>query len=390
MKKQISFLVVLFFCFGLVKLQAQQPFFSNKDSIKNKTQLNYARIVNDIKTCNWQDVLANFFQVGLSDFTGKNRAFNFKSSLFGLKLKTNSNLNIDTQYVKRSFDRNFQFALSLGIDSSYRLNGYSAGFTWAAINKRDLTVMRLIETSIDSIWMVGSEELSTSFVQYRFKKYSLKTPQDSADVKKVKQLVDSMTMVGQFSAEGFPPDFDITKIQKTLNGVYNAYDLAKKNTLQKPLLTISFNTAFKKQASFDSLQFGFVFLQGLTKKGKPLELDLRASLNIKDTLIQQSKYRAVLNSSGGLNCALITNSKTNGSILEFKPYIEYNRIFSGLLPGENRDQFLASMDFRLKVTQHVWIPIAIKYDIKTSNFLGFLNVNANLNAVKSFLKSSLN
>jgi hypothetical protein len=39
--------------------------------------------------------------------------------------------------------------------------------------------------------------------------------------------------------------------------------------------------------------------------------------------------------------------------------------------------FSANAEIRLRVAEDLWIPFVIKYDIKNSNFLGFLNITYN-------------
>jgi len=210
-------------------------------------------------------------------------------------------------------------------------------------------------------------------------------------------LIKQMMASGVFELDSFPGLEALSKpfnfrdslnaiLKAGLSNVYAYYDSVKQNTLLKPLLTFSLTGAVNNQSRFDSAQFGIIYLQGLTKKGKHLELDIRASLGTKDTLINNGHYRTIFNSSAGLNYTLITNDKSKSSVLEIKPYFEYDKIFNGLLPGENADKFLANVDLRLRISQNLWIPFTIKYDLKSSSFLGFLNVSANLSALKSLSK----
>jgi hypothetical protein len=351
---------------------------------------------NNMKTGNWQDVLSNFFQIGLSDLTGPNKAFNFSSSLFALKLKTSPSLNVDTEYIRHNFDRNFQFNFSLKLDSQYNFNGFSGGLTWAAINKRDTTLISLINSDIDKVWQSNFTKLDKLIRQYRVLRDPHHLGKDSV-FNHTDSMINRMMKLGKFSIDSFPGVDSLPKIfnfrdslnnilKSGLNNVYSYYDSVKQSTLLKPLLTFSLNGAVNKQSKFDSAQVGAVYLQGLTKSGKPLELDIRMNLGFKDTLINKDNYRTVFNSSAGLNYAIITNKKTNNSILEIKPYFEYDKIISGLLPGENVNKFLANVDLRFRITQNLWIPFTIKYDIKNGNFLGFLNIALNITALKSLIQ----
>ncbi|MFL9483863.1 hypothetical protein ACI6Q2_13885 [Chitinophagaceae bacterium LWZ2-11] len=346
-----------------------------------KNPINAVNDANSLKTGNWQDVLTSFFQLGLNDLTGPNRSFNFKSSLFGLKLKTNPGLNVDTEYIKHTFDRNFQFNVALRLDDSYKFNGFSAGFTWAAVNKRDTTLISFANTDISKVWENTIADLSANMIAYRNMKLALNTQKDKDDYLNAKAMLDRMMDNGNIVPDSFPSDFKKTAFA-SLNAIYHAYDSVKQATRLKGLLTFSLNSAFTQQSRFDSAQFGVVYLQGITHTGKSLELDMRANISYKDTTIGTDKYRSILNSSAGLNYALISNKKTKMSILEVKPYFAYNRIFGAVYAGEKAEMFTANADVRIRVTPSIWIPLTLKYDLKQGNLFGFINVAINMNALK--------
>jgi hypothetical protein len=152
------------------------------------------------------------------------------------------------------------------------------------------------------------------------------------------------------------------------------------------------NSAFTKAAGFDSAQLGLVYLQGMTKTGKSLELDLRGKFIVKDSLVGADHYRSRLDASVGLDYALIssTDAKTKASIsiLEVKPYFEYNHLFSALVTGEKRDVVYAAAEFRLRITNSLWLPLTLKYDLSHKSFLGFLNVSFNMNSFSTPKKTA--
>jgi len=361
------------------------------------------RTANDLKTGNLQDVFASFFQLAATDLAGKNKSFDFKSTLFALRVKTDPALNIDTNYVRHSFDRNFQFNVSLRLDSQFKFNGFSGGFTWAAVNKRDSTVLSFIGSEDDLRFKKSTKLLSDLEENYfyplrnhnpndagygRFIKVS-----DSILYSKVYRITKKITSSrGIIVLDSFPEPFKSYLIPDSAGlAGYNilkyAFDKALAEVATKPLLTFSLNSAFNKQSGFDSAQFGFVYLQGLVKKKKNIELDLRGNISSKDTLINQDHYRTLWNIKGGLNFSLLSNNKTQASIFEFKPYLEYDNVLTGLLPGEARNMFLCNAELRLRITNNLWLPLTIKYDTQKGNFLGFLNISLNMNAFKVSAKS---
>ena len=91
--------------------------------------------------------------------------------------------------------------------------------------------------------------------------------------------------------------------------------------------------------------------------------------------------RSVFKASAGINFSLFQGN-AHKSIIEFKPYLEYQSILSTTINNEKKDLFTANADLRIRITDNLWIPFTLKYDVKKGNFLGFLNVALNMNAFK--------
>jgi hypothetical protein len=353
------------------------------------------RTLNDIKTGNWQDVLTSFFQVAVNDLTGKDRTVGFKANLFALKAKADSTLLVDTNFIKHRIDRNFQFEFSLKLDSKYHFNAFKAGFNWAIINKRDSSLLSLIGTKADEAFQVGSLALSVGLVKFEATLIDtnrhFKSEKDSLLYLKTSNIIDSLMALGPkyfIKSSVFPKEFvavtDFETIQKNyaiVDSVFNA-ELAKMR--QAPLLTLSANGLFDRDPGF--IKEGtaeLVFLQGLTKKGRTLELDVRASASLVDTLVNNIQNRIVFDAKGGCNWAMITSPKDRKkTIVEFKPHFEYRRVARGVYANEEATQFSANAELRVRITDNLWFPLTLKYDIENSNFLGFLNVSLNMNAFK--------
>jgi hypothetical protein len=360
------------------------------DSANPKKQSeNIIRTANDLKTGNWQDVLSSFLQLSFSDLTGSNKALNFKTTLLALKVKADSSLLIDSNYKRQQFARNFQFDLSLNLDSQYKFKGFQAGFTLAIINKRDSTVLSLVHTLVDSLFLVGQTELQNAFIAFQ-ESVSDSTHHIRADKKQlfaaVKQkMQDNLRLSGFTETKDFPAEFKPflkksydDNIRKA-NDLFNI-ELAKLRT--KPLLTLSVNSTFKNdQQAFHNGQAQLIFLQGIKTARSSTEIDLRVSANVRDTLLITTQRRADFKASGGINFSLI-KTNTQKSILEFKPYFEYFALITTAIGDERKTKFSANADFRLRITDNLWLPLTITYDWNQKNFLGFLNVDFNFTAFK--------
>ncbi|HEV7779614.1 MAG TPA: hypothetical protein VGO58_00030 [Chitinophagaceae bacterium] len=395
-KKSILALLILLLFFSVNKLHSQTKQQTAEAVAKESTEQakTLVRTENDLKTGNWQDVLASFFQLGLSDIAGKNRSLEFKANLFALKAKADSTLLVDTNYLKQNFARNFQFEFALKLDSQYRFNGLKAGFKIAIVNRRDTTVLNLLNTAADSLFKVSMTRLQ--FVLAGFEESlrknddenNFKTEKDSLLYLKTEALVKAQVEADRFNSKVLPKEFlqfaNIDSIERNFTRFDSLYTAALSKTRKSPLLTFALNGTFLDQPGFFSEgKAELVYLLGVTKKGRNLELDLRANIALVDTVINTIKDRIEFNATGGCNWAIITASNNvNKSLVEFKPHFEYTSILRGVYPGEKKEKFLANAELRIRVMDNLWIPLTLKYDLKDNNFLGFLKVALNMNAFK--------
>jgi hypothetical protein len=72
----------------------------------------------------------------------------------------------------------------------------------------------------------------------------------------------------------------------------------------------------------------------------------------------------------------------NKSNIEFKISASEYYILSGLYNSENKQLFTMNGTFRFRVSNELWIPIGFKYDTKTGNVFGLINVSSNFNFLK--------
>lgn len=361
---------------------------ANADAARQSEKL--VRTVNDLKTGNWQSILSNFLQLAFKDIAGNNKSLSFKASLFAIKAKADSNLLLDRNYVRQKFARNFQFDFALKLDTGYRFKGMQAGFTWAIINKRDSSVVSFANTELDKYYSAAQESLAVAALKFR---RSLIISGDTVPASKKKlynEVMDKIRKVldekGFVAKSEYPAEF-----QAFLDDSFNtnletadklfAKEMAKLRTA--PLLTLSVNSTFQnKDRAFSNGGAGLVYLQGIKTKRTKTEMDIRAAVDIRDTLVVTTQRRSRFNASAGINFALLEN-KDGQSLIEFKPHLEYNSILTKPIGTEKRNVFMANADLRIRVFQNFWLPLTIKYDVEKGRFFGFLDIEFNFNAFKS-------
>lgn len=341
--------------------------------------------VDKSKTGNWKDVFADFGQLAFKDLTGEKKAFQIKTTLYALKVKADSSLFTDVNYEQAKFTRNFQIEIGANLDNDYKFKGFTYGADWTIINKRDLSVNTLYGSNEQNLYQEYVRTLNKARAEYYFHLENTKDKDLEAKIKKVDEAILSDPEKYIISVDRFPKDF-----LAFLPGDFpDKSSQIEKKILEKieeiklqPLLSIGFrNTIKRKSKIFDEYNFNLIYLHGLRSSKNMLELDLRSEFTEKDSIgVEQHIKRQEWNSQIGLNIQLLKQKEV--SLVEFKPYFEFKKIFSGLNENEKDNQFLANADLRIRVLKNLWIPLILKYDLKNDNFFGFLNVSFNFTATK--------
>jgi len=378
--RHIKKVIIIFtFCFAALSAESQ-------DTVSAKSVEKGAI---DLKSGNYKDVLTSFFQLAATDLTGKNKSFEFKSTLFGIKLRADSTLIVDTNFIKQTFYRNLQFEMKLNVDNNIKPQTFTAGIKYALLNRRDKALADFRGKEIgDRIgnYMKNIEQIQVEYLQSE--SFQNKSSEDKAQA--IKELDAAINKFHQDQdLESLPKDFEdffrnflkansYTVLQKGIDSAYKEIET-------KPLWTVALNSTTNNfNHAIDSVSFETVFLQGGVSD--VFEGDVRANLTYKDTDSANDDYRMVFNGKAGLNFNLFKDVKTKKSLLEIKPQFEYNRILKGLVPNEEKERFSANAEVRIRITDKLWIPLTVKYDIKNKNLFGFLNVAWNMDVFKDFLK----
>ena len=337
------------------------------------------------KSGNYKEVLSNLFQLGTSNLTGPNKSVEFNSTLYGIKSIFCDSITTDIVFSKQKFSRNFEFNTKLNFDEQFNYKGFSGGITYALINQRDKDVAYFAKTALELEYKFWISELSKIYDKLVSeldktgdKKFSKKIEAiniassilTNKEFDKIEELSKSNPYFDKIITE-FENRNKSIKLKDYIAKIHELRDKEYSDLEKKALWTVSLNGTTNDKGNNKKLTFGTVFLQGF----KNLELDIRSNLIYSDTLIEKSVQRLELRNSAGLNYKMFKRNEQ--SVFEIKLYMEYNSILKNQLADEKKNTFLASSDFRIRVTKDIWIPLTIKYDIEKSNFLGFLNITYN-------------
>lgn len=397
MKRRSAVVLFLLF-FSVQQVQAQSP----------STRLALGKVLSadSLASGNLKDILVSFFQLSFNNLTGPNKELSFASNPFALMLKNNPDLAIDHNYKKYKQLRKLNFGFSLRLDTSYRFSGFSFGLKYAIINQRDSTTSSWLfnELGKDSL----NRELSKlSDTLFRYINTLDLTQQSSVNFMNNANLLlnDRTTSFNSLD----------TAFQRRIRSIAKAMNLAKlsslisrtsavnirteadkdftdlKKALQKKILwTVNLSdTTYKDQFAFSNLALATHFSKGVFKQkpGSNLELDIKAALNLMDDTSRAGHdlKRCVFNFDPGFNW-VIRNKSNEQSWLEMKFGGTYRHNFSRLYSNEQRDQVMFSGTFRLRIIADIWVPLEFRYDPKSGNVFGFLNVRANFSTLGNVAK----
>ncbi|WP_417940192.1 hypothetical protein [Flavobacterium sp. RS13.1] len=333
------------------------------------------------KSGNYKDILSSIFQLGTTNLTSDNKSIEFNATLFGIKSIFNSHILEDKYFKRERFSRNLQFNAKLNLDEQFKYNGVSGGITYALINKRDKDVADFTNTVLEFDWSFLADELSA--IQSKFAEEITNSAVDisveinSLDVatkiliNKEFDKIDKSNIYFEKIITEFEKRNKSIKLKNYVENLHLLKDNLYSEIEKKPLWTVSLLGTTNDKGDNKKVSFGSIFLKGF----KHFELDIQSKLIYSDTLINNSLKRIESKSSAGVNYKMFKRNEQ--SVFEIKLYMEYNSILKNQLADEKKNTFLASSDFRLRVTDDLWIPLTIKYDIEKSNFLGFLNITYN-------------
>ncbi len=344
------------------------------------------------KTGNYLEVLSSLYQMTTQNLTGPNKSIAFNSTLFAVKAEADPDLTKDFNFIKETFARNFQFNFKLNLDENYKYTGFTGGFTYAVINDRDRKLANFMKDRRKYRDLISNyQDLNTKIVTAtqtyiaNLAKTPGITPAEIAS--EVAQIQQGLETLHQYhNTSGFPADF-LKQLDPNLASlsakVATLRDSAYADIDRAALLTLSAQGSADDKGKLSRGTLALAFLKGnFLGKRTSAELDFRSRFTYSDTLVGAiPTQRTALNSTLGFNFVLVKAKANNKSLLELKAYGEYDNVFKGLMPGEKKDTFLANANLRLRITDNLWLPLTIKYDIEKSNFLGFLNVTYNFDSV---------
>lgn len=347
--------------------------------------------IQNTRTGNFKDAFYNIIQLTSKNLTDDEKSLELNTTLFKIMYDADFSKISDKTINQSYFLRNFQINAKVNLDESFKYNGFSGGFTFAVVNKRDKATINLTKT----LYGKSREKFKEEFQKIQSTLASgltdgpeldmLNEASDNIINNELKELDDTRNPYYKRINEEFAkvaktlknPDGtplksdDISSFISTLSQLRKS-EMDKVDS--KALWTIAADGSANTDGKFSKCSVSSVYLKGIDKSGD--HIDIRGTFTYDDnTLVNMP--RTTFNGKAGLNFVLSKTKAENVSYFEFKALGEYNKIYKNVLPDEDDETITANAELRIRLAKDFWIPITVKYDIDNANFLGFLNLTYN-------------
>ena len=315
-----------------------------------------------------------------------------KSTIFKLHELVDSDVVIDSNYIKRKFQRNFELGINTFLKDNSKINGVGASLKYAIVNNRDITVFsnssasknilefqtkilnatlaalsdKVVEIQNDVTISQTKKDEGKSLIN------QARSNPDEAIISKIIGFVNENTKTDKISSKDY-----LNKFVSQVDNIKSAYTELENEIRKGALLTIVTSSNYKEN-KWDSISFGVEFLKGLGNKKdeeKPWDLYAGAFYDFKtNDAFKEALKRRAFTAKFGINKVLFRNRESGNSFLELLGSAEYRNIIDGKLDGEDRNFVFADFTLSIRVGKTLFIPVEIKYDPINANVLGFLTI----------------
>jgi len=364
----------------------------------HKDSANVIRTADNLSSGSFKDVLKSFFQIAYDDLSSNDKEFNFSANLFAIKLKTDSTLNIDRNFIKQKFARNSNIDFGLKLDSNYSFNGIKAGYKYAIINNRDYAISKSFNAAILNNGEVKNFISASQKIAQEISRRYPEIPDSTVKNELIKEINDffrnSTKKYGQLSAEAkelvrkflYSDKLKIENFWNAKSDMDKIYEQIKNDYSKKLLWTVSNNfSTYSDGFLFSNIDLkteataGVIPLSGRSN----IEFSAKAGYSFLDDTLRAGRdlKRQLLSSEFGLN--FVSRNKRNKPVFEFEAAGSLNYIPSGRYVDETKTLFVFTGTLRIHITDDISVPVNIKYDPKHGNVFGFLNVKADFDLLNN-------
>lgn len=369
-------MIMFFYCIGKVMAQSNEV-----DKIRfAKSVENTVKGYSGNSKENWSGLISGL--IDLVDYNEKGK-FSLNATLWSIfnlgdAVSKKENKLPDAQFRTTSFWRNIQINGAITPDPKGKIkftNG-SIGISLAILNN---TTANLEDDEYKEI----NQILSKGKINEALRIYRAQYLKDPNRFNSEIPIINKVYNDPDHDVAKFPKEFiqfcsdeykckELTKLHDTLFVSDKVIENAVKNILAfKPLWKISiskYEDIIKPVNSALTFATNLLLPVGADEPIASLDIGLSYKM-MKDTMKTMTSIgdRQIIKASFG------SNFKIN-PVFEIKIALSYDHIAKCIYLKEKESVFKASLTPRIKLSEHIWFPITIKYDINNANFLGFLTV----------------
>lgn len=368
-----------------------------------------------LTTGSYKDIFSNFFQLAVKDLTGPAKSVTFTSNPYAIMLRHNDSLAMYKNYRKYTWLRRTNFTVGAKLDSSYRFNGMTASLNIALFDKRDYTIQKkfladLYHDTLINIYLTVDQAAGVVLLRKnlpnidslidQMNTYFNKPQKDTLTFSQLDKNVQA-AITAVLDTMALNPTYgsivkDIIK-SRNFNLYQQAYDnyIAARTLFQnRGLYTIGVSDTSYNDAIFSkNVQLTMEYAKGLyktTHHNYNFQMDLKAALNFADDTLNPGRnlHREVFTFTPTISYVL-NSAKDQQPWLEFDLGGSYSNVWKGhLYKGEDQIVNTINGTLRVLITDNIWIPVTIKYDWKTGNVFGLLDVTTNFTGLGNLFKGN--
>ena len=378
---------------------------SNKTAAQVNPALATVFTADSVESGNAKDILTNFFQLALNNLIGDHKEINISSNPFAIMLKRNPKLSLDKSYKRYKPLRKLNFNLGMKLDSSFNFNGFSSGLKYSIIDQTDASTSKLISQKLHTDPLGLERDILADALNEQLLKISNQAEQIKF-VTSINNLFQDNVPLNKMDA-GFQEIVKAIVKEKKLDKLADVFNRKAgqsfrtidslnfkelKNSIKNNLLwTIGVSDSTYK----DKFRFSHISIVSELSKGifdpepgdNNLEINVRAAMDFSNDTLGSGRNldRKIFSLEPGINW-VIRDKTTERPFLEVKFSGSYYHNFANLYAGEKKDSLTLNGTLRIRILEDIWIPLEIKYDPKTGNAFGFLNIRANFTGLGKLLK----
>ena len=288
-------------------------------------------------------------------------------------------------------------------DSNNQFSSVNVGLTYAIVNRRDASVKSFVkkvmeDSTVKKLFRLdkiilsqmqtnnySQDKISSILTEYG------KFVNDTSNFIKFSSLsTDLQGLIKNAYGKVYgtklniSPNYSIHKVSQAV------YDSIKKSYQNRGLWTIGTNfNKFTDPHQLSGVSFSSQYVKGFINPNAAtnLEVTISAAYSFSDdSTVDANLKRQTFTGEAGLNWVIKGWGSQQQPSFELKMTTADNGVTTVPYKGEQKNIFTLNGTLSIRISNSIIIPIQIKYDPKSGNVFGFLNITSNFTSLGSIFK----